>query len=144
MNDACRLRPTVTKAECETGLVVSRGDCRSFAIVVQCMSGDQLGHFPDGSCKVRTVQPESDTTMEYLPAVSLDQPDSGSRAHGQKTLLACRQFDCTCGIVAPSVDVTAAGCGESCRRSESDRLMAPDFLWNRFRTRLRRAPLVPI
>lgn len=50
MNDACRLQPTPTKAECETGLVVPQGDCRSLAIVVQCMSDDQLGHFPDGSC----------------------------------------------------------------------------------------------
>ena len=82
MNDACRLQPTPTKAECETGLVVPRGDCRSLAIVVQCISGDHIGHFPDGSCKVRTVQPESDTSMEYWPPVSLDQPDSGSRGHG--------------------------------------------------------------
>ena len=46
-----------------------------------------IGQFPTGSYLLRTVHPESDTTMEYLPPVFSNQPDSGTRLSGQTTCL---------------------------------------------------------
>ena len=59
-----------------------------------------------------SVSPEAATTMENLPAVLSNQPDSGNRELGQETCLSRYQLDYTCGFVATSfaalVDVIAS------------------------------------
>lgn len=100
------------------------------AIAIRSGSRNPSRPFPtDCYLPIRPVRSESATTLRYLAPVSLDQPDFGNRRHGQKTLLACRQFDCTRGIVAPSfapsVDVTGAANGRT--QSRVDRSRRSEF-----------------
>ena len=59
-----------------------------------------LGQLPNARDLLRTVRPESYTTLKYLSRVLPNHPDSDSRGHGQRTHFARHQFDYTCGIVA--------------------------------------------
>ena len=56
-------------------------------------------------------------TMEYLPPVFPNQPDSGDFGHGKKMHLDRRQFEYTCGIFTIALDAWVDGTGERCRIS---------------------------